>query len=46
MDSRENVICKVSIEPGVNWLWIGGAVMSILPLLALRRRKRMPHDPD
>jgi len=46
MDSHENVICKVSIEPMVNWLWIGGAVMSLLPLLALRRRKRIPHDTD
>lgn len=31
---------KVSINPLVNWLWIGGTIMSLFPLLLLRRIAR------
>lgn len=30
---------RISVNPLVNWLWIGGTLMSLFPLLALRRRK-------
>ncbi|MBQ1844996.1 MAG: heme lyase CcmF/NrfE family subunit, partial [Desulfovibrio sp.] len=39
LDGQGRAIAKVSIEPLVNWLWIGGTLMSLMPLLALRRRK-------
>ena len=39
MDGRGRAVAKVSVEPLVNWLWIGGTLMSLMPLLALRRRK-------
>ena len=31
---------KVSINPLVNWLWIGGTLMCLMPLLALTRFRR------
>jgi len=34
----ERVIVKISVHPLVNWLWIGGTLMCLFPLLALRRR--------
>jgi cytochrome c-type biogenesis protein CcmF len=36
-ERRVNV--KVSVHPLVNWLWIGGTLMCLFPLIALRRRK-------
>ncbi|MBR4747087.1 MAG: cytochrome c biogenesis protein CcsA, partial [Desulfovibrio sp.] len=39
VDGRGRAVAKVSVEPLVNWLWIGGTLMSLMPLLALRRRK-------
>ena len=35
MDEDLRVYVKVSIEPLVNWIWIGGALMCLLPLLGL-----------
>lgn len=39
LDSRGRTVVQVSIEPMVSWLWLGGAVMSILPLFNLARRR-------
>lgn len=35
MDEDLRVYVKVSIEPLVNWIWIGGTLMCLLPLLGL-----------
>lgn len=40
LDEEMQVLVKVSIEPLVNWLWIGGTLMCLLPLAGLRRRVR------
>ena len=39
LDEDSHVVVKLSIEPLVNWLWIGGTLMCLVPLLGLRRRK-------
>lgn len=36
----DRAVLRMSANPLVNWLWIGGALMSVAPLLALRRRRR------
>lgn len=33
-------VLRMSANPLVNWLWIGGALMSLAPLLGLSRRRR------
>lgn len=38
MDEKRRVVVKVSVEPLVNWLWIGGTIMCLVPLMGLRRR--------
>jgi cytochrome c-type biogenesis protein CcmF len=38
-DEDDNVTIKVSVNPLVNWIWIGGTLMCLFPLLALTRRK-------
>lgn len=40
----EAALVKVSVNPLVNWLWIGGALMCIFPLLGLGRRRRPDAD--
>lgn len=40
MDEDMRVLVKISLEPLVNWIWIGGALMSLAPLLSLWRRKK------
>ena len=40
LDEDSHVVVKLSVEPKVNWLWIGGTIMSIVPLIGLRRRKQ------
>ncbi len=37
-------VLRMSANPLVNWLWIGGALMSVAPLLGLRRRRRSADD--
>ena len=32
------VTVRVSVHPLVNWLWVGGTLMCLFPLIALRRR--------
>ena len=44
-------VLRMSANPLVNWLWIGGALMSLAPILGLRRRPRRensssPHGED
>ena len=38
LDQNERAYVKVSLEPLVNWIWIGGTLMCLFPLLMLRRR--------
>ncbi len=38
MDEDMQVYVQISIEPLVNWLWIGGTIICLAPLLGLRRR--------
>jgi cytochrome c-type biogenesis protein CcmF len=38
--SGDNVAIKASVNPLVNWIWIGGTVMCLLPFLGLNRRSR------
>lgn len=42
MDEEGSVLVKLSIEPLVNWIWIGGFLMCLLPLFGLWSRKRAP----
>ncbi|MCR5563263.1 MAG: cytochrome c biogenesis protein CcsA [Desulfovibrio sp.] len=45
MDDAGRAHLRFSIKPLVNWLWVGGAIMSLLPLMGLaRRRKRDDGD--
>ncbi|MBQ3059039.1 MAG: heme lyase CcmF/NrfE family subunit [Desulfovibrio sp.] len=39
LDEDMQVYVQVSIEPLVNWLWIGGTILCLAPLLGLRRRR-------
>ena len=39
-------VLRMSSNPLVNWLWIGGTIISLAPLLALRRRKSSPAEVD
>lgn len=39
-------VLRMSANPLVNWLWIGGALMSLAPLLGLRRRRRPESSSD
>lgn len=38
VDRQGRAVFSLSVHPLVNWLWIGGALMSLLPFLALRGR--------
>lgn len=40
MDEEHRVLVKISLEPLVNWIWIGGTLMCLLPLLGLAGRKQ------
>ncbi len=39
LDTEHRVTVKVSATPLVNWMWIGGTLMCLFPLLGLRRRR-------
>lgn len=45
LDEDLRVLVKVSVEPLVNWIWIGGTLMCVVPLLGLRRRRRASAPP-
>jgi len=38
-DERGGASFKLSVNPLVNWVWIGGTLMSLFPLIALGRRR-------
>ncbi|MBO4314311.1 MAG: heme lyase CcmF/NrfE family subunit, partial [Desulfovibrio sp.] len=40
MDDAGRALLRFSIKPLVNWLWAGGALMSLLPLMGLARRRK------
>lgn len=40
LGSDQQAVLRLSANPLVNWLWIGGALMTLAPLLGLSRRKR------
>ena len=44
LDNRGRMVVQISIEPLVSWLWLGGAIMSFLPLVNLARKKRRETD--
>jgi cytochrome c-type biogenesis protein CcmF len=46
MDADERLLVQVSTKPLVNWLWIGGTIMCLLPLVAIMRRRRTPAPAD
>jgi cytochrome c-type biogenesis protein CcmF len=47
MDDDKRLLVQVSTKPLVNWLWIGGTLMCLVPLAALlRRRKPAPAADD
>ncbi|BBD08372.1 heme lyase CcmF/NrfE family subunit [Desulfovibrio ferrophilus] len=39
-DKEGKASFKISVNPLVNWVWIGGTLMTLFPLLALGRRKQ------
>lgn len=41
IDSQNRATVHVNINPLVNWLWIGGVIMSLIPFLVLRRRNKV-----
>ncbi len=40
MDEDYRVLVKISIEPLVSWIWIGGTLLCLLPLIGLWRVRR------
>ena len=40
LDESSRVLVRISVEPLINWLWIGGALMSLAPFLSLCRSGR------
>jgi len=39
-DEDKNISVKISINPLVNWIWIGGTLMSLAALLCFRRQRK------
>ncbi|MDR3320569.1 MAG: cytochrome c biogenesis protein CcsA [Desulfovibrio sp.] len=37
LDAEKQLLVRISVKPLVNWLWIGGAMLCLLPLLRLLR---------
>ena len=40
LDTEQKIHLRFSIKPLVNWFWVGGILMSLLPIFALRRRAK------
>lgn len=44
MDEDHRVLVRIALEPLVNWIWIGAAMLCVLPLIGLgRSRRRMDY---
>ena len=39
IDAQENVQFRVSVNPLVNWIWLGGTLLSVVPFLMLGARR-------
>ena len=39
IDEQENVQFRVSVNPLVNWIWLGGTLLSVIPFLMLGARR-------
>ncbi len=46
LDESSRVLVRISVEPLINWLWIGGALMCLAPFLSLCRagQRRRPGE--
>ena len=44
VDQSGKATLAVNVNPLVNWLWIGGTIMSLLPFLGLARVRRQEED--
>ncbi|MFI3272295.1 MAG: cytochrome c-type biogenesis CcmF C-terminal domain-containing protein [Pseudomonadota bacterium] len=40
VDANGRATLRLNVTPLVNWIWIGSIIMSIVPIIALRRRKK------
>mgnify|MGYP000121537204 FL=1 len=40
LDENASVLIRFSVEPLVNWMWIGGTLMCLFPLLMLARGRK------
>jgi cytochrome c-type biogenesis protein CcmF len=45
-DQEDRVRVQVRINPGVNWIWIGGTLMCLAGLLAIRRQRPPRQESD
>lgn len=47
MDEDYRVLVRISLEPMVSWIWVGGALMCVLPLFGIGpiRRRRQDGEP-
>jgi cytochrome c-type biogenesis protein CcmF len=43
-DEDKNISVKITINPLVNWLWIGGTLMCVMALFCLRRQRQSSHS--
>lgn len=47
LDEKSRAVMRLSVHPLVNWLWIGGTIMSLAPFItvyACRRRKKIQNE--
>lgn len=44
VDGNGRAVLQVNINPLVNWLWIGGTIMCLFPLLGLSRVRRLKEE--
>ena len=44
IDANHRATVAININPLVNWLWIGGAFMSLFPFFSLQRVRRMKEE--
>lgn len=48
LDEKTRAVVRISVHPLVNWLWIGGTIMSLAPFITIyamkRRRQEKQHE--